>query len=288
MIAAQQASQLCEAMLTSPTTPEDDSSIDIIMRATPLMLAGSAISRRERYAGGPLAPGHGWYVKPRSTIHWWNHFVFHARVDDERWREMFCLTYHMFTSLVQLVRNDINQKPIPEPLSHIPGRIWTAEKKVGLAIMLLSLANNQHHVANCFGCGHSIVSKILHQFVAALIKNAGGKVHWRETAGELVEIKAGFQAFRGLPNCCGAIDAIHINMHLPKIETNESRYDRYGNYSMLVQGIVDANIRFLDVNIGWPGLCNDKRVLQNSGFYRLCQGRERLAGPSFNHENLSI
>ncbi|MCO5574777.1 hypothetical protein L7F22_028569 [Adiantum nelumboides] len=108
------------------------------------------------------------------------------------------------------------------------------------------------------------------------------------TACDLTKIKAGFQAVCGLPNCCGAIDATHINIHLSKNETNESWYNRYGNYSMVVQGIVDANMRFLDVKIGWPGSCNDKRVLQNSGFYRPCQGREHLAGPSFNHENLSI
>ncbi|MCO5584668.1 hypothetical protein L7F22_038599 [Adiantum nelumboides] len=57
---------------------------------------------------------------------------------------------------------------------------------------------------------------------------------------------------------------------------------------MLMQGIVDASMRFLDVNIGWPGSCNDNCILRNFGFYRLSQGRDRLAGPSFHHENLSI
>ncbi|KAI5061263.1 hypothetical protein GOP47_0023768 [Adiantum capillus-veneris] len=77
-------------------------------------------------------------------------------------------------------------------------------------------------------------------------------------------------------------------MYLPKNETNEAWYDRYGNYNMIIQGIVDANMKFLDMNIGWPGSCNDKRILRNSGFYRLCQGRERLVGQPFVHEDLSI
>ncbi|MCO5600630.1 hypothetical protein L7F22_054745 [Adiantum nelumboides] len=201
---------------------------------------------------------------------------------------MFRLPYQLFTSLVHLVCDDIHQKPIPEPLSHIPGRIWTAEKKLGLAIMLLSSGNSQHHVANCFDCGRSTVSKFLHQFVVVLIKNLGRKLRWPETAGELAQVKDGFRALLGLPNCCGAIDATHINMNLPKNETNKSWFDRKGNYSMLVQGIVDANKRFLDVNIGWLGCCNDKHVLRNSGFYRLCQGRERLAGPTSIHEDVSI
>ncbi|MCO5609337.1 hypothetical protein L7F22_063563 [Adiantum nelumboides] len=247
VIVGQQALQSCEGMLARAPETEDDSSIDIAMCSMPLILAGSTVSPRPRYAGGTLAPEHGWYVKPRSTIHWWNHFVFHASADDERWREMFRLPYQLFTSLVQLVRDDINQKPIPEPLSYIPGCIWTAEKKI-----------------------------------------AGRKLCWPETTCELAQVKDGFRALRGLPNCCGAVDATHINMNLPKNETNKSWFDRNGNYSMLAQGIVDAIMRFLDVNIGWPGSCNDKRVLWNSSFYKLYQGRERSAGPTFVHEDLSI
>ncbi|KAI5078191.1 hypothetical protein GOP47_0008015 [Adiantum capillus-veneris] len=57
---------------------------------------------------------------------------------------------------------------------------------------------------------------------------------------------------------------------------------------MIVQGVVDHRMRFLDVNIGWPGSCNDRRVLRNSGLYRLCQGRDRLAGPAVEHMGLTI
>ncbi|MCO5574417.1 hypothetical protein L7F22_028202 [Adiantum nelumboides] len=102
------------------------------------------------------------------------------------------------------------------------------------------------------------------------------------------EIKEGFRAMRGLPNCCGAIDCTHILRNLPKNEANEAWFDRNGDYSMIVQGVVDHRMRFMDLNIGWPGSCNDKRVLRNSGFYRLCQGQERLAGPAIEHLGLSI
>ncbi|KAI5059953.1 hypothetical protein GOP47_0024373 [Adiantum capillus-veneris] len=77
-------------------------------------------------------------------------------------------------------------------------------------------------------------------------------------------------------------------MHLPKNEINEAWYDRYGNDSMIVQGTVDDKMWFLDINIGWPGSCNDKQILHNSRFYRLCQGRERLLGPPYIHDNLSM
>ncbi|MCO5562353.1 hypothetical protein L7F22_015979 [Adiantum nelumboides] len=81
---------------------------------------------------------------------------------------------------------------------------------------------------------------------------------------------------RSLPNCCGAIDCTHVNIDLPRDEQSNTWRDRYGNYSMILQGIVDSKMRFTIVNIGCQGSCNDKRVLRNSGIYKLCQGRDRL------------
>ncbi|MCO5571919.1 hypothetical protein L7F22_025670 [Adiantum nelumboides] len=57
---------------------------------------------------------------------------------------------------------------------------------------------------------------------------------------------------------------------------------------MMLQSIVDSNMRFIDVNVGWLGSCNDKRVLQNSGIYRLCQGGDHLKGVAFSFQNISI
>ncbi|MCO5546701.1 hypothetical protein L7F22_000137 [Adiantum nelumboides] len=50
---------------------------------------------------------------------------------------------------------------------------------------------------------------------------------------------------------------------------------------MTLQGIVDANLHFLDVFAGFPGPTNDKRVLQNNSFLRLAQASQRLQGPIF-------
>ncbi|MCO5599436.1 hypothetical protein L7F22_053540 [Adiantum nelumboides] len=175
-----------------------------------------------------------WYIKPRSSIHWWNHFVFYAHEDDERWRELFRLPYLLFEEVVQYVRDDLQRKNIPPQLAQLPGRLFSVEKKVGIAIMVLASGNSQYHIANTFGCGRSIVSKFLHQFVASMLKNASHLLRWPMTLGELQEVKNGFQAFRGLPNCCGAIDATHFNMTLPFNERNEAWFDRKGNYSMVM------------------------------------------------------
>eukprot|EP01018_Ginkgo_biloba_P005547 Gb_28439 [translate_table: standard] len=49
---------------------------------------------------------------------------------------------------------------------------------------------------------------------------------------------------------------------------------------MVLQGIVDSNMCFMDVFTGCHGSINNARLLKNSSFYRLCEGGERLNGPS--------
>ncbi|KAI5084581.1 hypothetical protein GOP47_0000750 [Adiantum capillus-veneris] len=164
--------------------------------------------------------------------------------------------------------------------------IFTVEKKVAIAVMVHQ--ETHYHVANAFGCGRSTVTTFLHEFVCSLVHRGGHLIKWPTTESEMRDVKDGFRALRGLPNFCGAIDCTHINMDLPRNEQSEPWRDRYGNYSMIMQGIVDSNMRFLDVNSGWPGSCNDKRVLRNSGMYRLCQGGDRLRGASFEFQEFSF
>ncbi|CAL8178425.1 unnamed protein product [Prunus armeniaca] len=45
---------------------------------------------------------------------------------------------------------------------------------------------------------------------------------------------------------------------------------------MLLQGIVDHEMRFLDIVTGWPGGMTVSRLLKCSGFFKLCEGGQRL------------
>jgi hypothetical protein len=47
---------------------------------------------------------------------------------------------------------------------------------------------------------------------------------------------------------------------------------------MVLQTVVDPDMRFRDVVSGWPGSLDDSCILRTSGFYRLCQKGVRLAG----------
>eukprot|EP01018_Ginkgo_biloba_P022151 Gb_19878 [translate_table: standard] len=131
-------------------------------------------------------------------------------------------------------------------------------------------------ISEIFSCGKSTVIKVVKKIVLSL--NKSWQFDTPTNLNSLHQIKEGFFLNQGFPNCCGAIDATHIQMDLPYNESLVDWYDRVHNYSMLVQDIVDSNMLFLDICIGWPRSLNDTHLLRNSSFYRLCEGGERLNG----------
>ena len=75
------------------------------------------------------------------------------------------------------------------------------------------------------------------------------------------------ESVAGLPNVVGAIDGSHISIKAPHVN-HEDYFNRKQNYSMNLQGVVDADGKFIDVSTGWPGSIHDARVLRLSTLYR--------------------
>ncbi|MCO5606107.1 hypothetical protein L7F22_060294 [Adiantum nelumboides] len=117
---------------TSQLEDEETEFADFITPILPLLWAGSAVRHTPRYQGTFNNALGQWYIKPRSSIHWRNHFVIHAHADDERWREIFKLPNDLFMCVSDLVSEDIQQGNIPTRFQKLPGKIFTVEKKVAI------------------------------------------------------------------------------------------------------------------------------------------------------------
>lgn len=74
----------------------------------------------------------------------------------------------------------------------------------------------------------------------------------------------GFRKRCGFPGVVGAIDGTHIPIPAPKSEHRVSYINRHGTASMVMQVVVDYQLRFRDVCTGWPGSVHDARVYRNS------------------------
>lgn len=200
--------------------------------------------------------------------------------EEEGFKYFFRISKKTFEYICSLVREDLISRP-PSGLINIEGRLLSVEKQVAIALRRLASGESQVSVGASFGVGQSTVSQVTWRFIEALEERAKHHLKWPDS-DKMEEIKCKFETLFGLPNCCGAIDATHIIMTLPAVETSDDWCDREKNYSMFLQGIVDHEMRFLDIVTGWPGGMTVPRLLKCSGFFKLCENGERLNGNSRN------
>lgn len=196
--------------------------------------------------------------------------------EEEGFKYFFRVSKKTFDYICSLVREDLVSRP-PSGLINIEGRLLSVEKQVAIALRRLASGESQVSVGVAFGVGQSTVSQVTWRFIEALEERAKHHLKWPDS-NRMEEIKSKFEESFGLLNCCGAIDATHIIMTLPAVQTSDDWCDQENNYSMLVQGIVDHEMRFIDIVTGWPGGMNVSRLLKFSGFFKLCEAGQRLNG----------
>ncbi|GAB2234587.1 hypothetical protein Droror1_Dr00003843 [Drosera rotundifolia] len=223
-------------------------------------------------------------IEPRAVeSDWWDTF-WHKNSsslsipsdEEEGFRYFFRMSKKTFEYICSIVREDLISRP-PSGLINIEGRLLSVEKQVAIALRRLASGESQVSVGASFGVGQSTVSQVTWRFIESLEEHAKHHLKWPDS-DRTEEIKSSFQALFGLPNCSGAIGATHITISLPAVQISDEWRDHAKNYSMLLQGVVDHEMRFLDVVTGWPGGMSVYRMLRCSGFYKLCENGSRLSG----------
>jgi len=198
----------------------------------------------------------------------------HTDNEDEKFKSFFSVSRKTFDYICSLVKPDLSSRPLSIIIT-VEGRVLTVDKQVAIALRRLASGESQHNVGESFDVGQSIVSQVTWKFVEALEERGMHHLNWPD-ANEMKEIKSKFEMIQGLPNCCGAIDTTHIIMRLPSIEASNIWLDSEENYSIILQAIVDPEMRFRDII---TGSINDHRLLKNSGFFRQCECGQKLDGP---------
>jgi len=87
------------------------------------------------------------------------------------------------------------------------------------------------------------------------------------------EITRGFQKYAHFPNCLGAIDGKHVRIRKPKM--SGSLFYNYKNFfSIVLLAIVDANYKFIYIDVGAFGKESDSTIFENSPFNKKLQNNE--------------
>lgn len=219
-----------------------------------------------------------------GSVDWWDvlprKIARHMDLSPSKGLDTFQLIFKMsrktFEYICSLAREHMMVKT---HFAFTNGKPMSLYDQVALALRRLSSGSSLISIGDSFGTHHSTVSQVTWRFVEAIEEKGLQHLRWPSTEKQLTDIKSKFEKIQGLPNCCGAIDTTHIVMLLSTSElTGDVWLDRKENHSMLLQAIVDPDLRFLDIVTGLPGKMSENSVLQSSNFFRLCEKGERLNG----------
>ena len=74
-------------------------------------------------------------------------------------------------------------------------------------------------------------------------------IRFLETEEQVIAARESFQLWSALPNVVGAIDGTHVRIKTP-VENGPDYFSRYQDHDIEVQGVVDGNMTFQDVEAG--------------------------------------
>lgn len=189
---------------------------------------------------------------------------------------IFKVSRKTFDYICSLVRDELMAK-----VSHLAfsdGKILSVEDQVAVALRRLNSGESLLNIGVSFGINHSTVSQVTWRFVEAMEERGIQHLKW-PNCHEIEVSKYKFNTLWGLPNCCGVIDTTHIMMCLPAVDTSSKVWiDHERKHSMILQAIIDPDMRFRDIVTGWPGSMNELPVLCSSGLFKMCEQGTRLNG----------
>ncbi|CAI6358738.1 unnamed protein product [Macrosiphum euphorbiae] len=136
-------------------------------------------------------------------------------------------------------------------------------------------------VGEKFDMGKSSLSVSFFRIINLIIMNASNVIIWPH-GEELERQKELFFHMASIPNVIGAVDGTLIPIKAPK-EDPEVYVTRKCNYAITLQAITNAELKFTDVFVGYPGSVSDTRIFRNSDIYVNIMKNEKFYFPNDEH-----
>ncbi|XP_037942388.1 uncharacterized protein LOC119675272 [Teleopsis dalmanni] len=177
--------------------------------------------------------------------------------DASFFKKNFRMTMDTFKELCDFVKSMKKQNSnFRRPIS--------LEKRVAIAVYALGLSAEYRTVGNLFGVSRSSVCIILKEFCTEVWKIMQ-PIYLNQYPLNEATIRDCINGFNilGLPQCISAIDGCHIEVRPRKSEAIDY-YNYKGWYSVVFMAAVDYRCRFMYINVGYPGRCNDSQIFKKS------------------------
>lgn len=158
---------------------------------------------------------------------------------------------------------------------HHGGRpIVPLQKMLLMVLWILGTPESFRSIGDRFNVCKSTVFHCLHR-VARVINSELCKLYikWPEEGNRGAESMGKY----GINYAIGAVDGCHIPITKPILHGYDY-FNRKKFYSMVLQGICNGNLLFIDVDIRWPGGVHDARVFRTSDIFQVLPN---LCEPNF-------
>lgn len=150
-----------------------------------------------------------------------------------------------------------------------------------MTIWTLSNQESFRSIGDRFKMRRGQVHKIVIEVCKLITENVESYISWPKRSEWQRNLTA-FNTLRGqnsFPDVFGCVDGTHIL--IPGPTDDNSYYNRKGTHSIILQGICDSQLKFINIYCGWPGSTHDAKVWQNCSVYNeLCENPENLLPPN--------
>ncbi|XP_061191721.1 putative nuclease HARBI1 [Saccostrea echinata] len=154
---------------------------------------------------------------------------------------------------------------VQDKIQHPTTRSYAIPSHIQVLTTLRFLAKGEYlsEVGDLHGISISSASRIVTSVCSALCESLDN-VKFPETNEDLAKVKEDFYQLASFPNVVGAIDGTLIPIQGMTGDEEPNLICRKGFSAINVQGVVDANLRFSNIVVRWPGATHDSFILQNS------------------------
>lgn len=159
----------------------------------------------------------------------------------------------------------------------------TPQEKIAVTLRYLATGETYESLQFGFRMAANTICKVIPETCDAII-GLLGPIYLKtpNSAEEWNQIAEDFSICWNFPNCIGAIDGKHIAIKKPK-HSGTDYYNYKGFYSIVLLGVVDANLKFIRAEVSINGRISDGGVWNRSEFKDAIENN-RLEIPATKNE----
>nr|CAI5828130.1 unnamed protein product [Callosobruchus analis] len=169
----------------------------------------------------------------------------------------FRMTKDEFNFLHELIKEDIKKQNTQFR------RAISTEERLAVCLRFLATGNSFRSMGFSYRLGFSTVREIVIEVCDAIWKNLGPIVMPEPTTDIWMKSAEKFKQIWDFPNCIAAIDGKHINIQCP-INAGSTFYNYKGSNSIVLLALVDADYKFITIDVGAYGRNSDGGIFEKS------------------------